>query len=154
MKKTFSFVILLFHFVTIACPDLSGEYYCQTSNNDVTHLKLINEVQRGIISFQYIENHSKEGRWIVDGKLRSLDSSPMDGVSNAKYSAACSDNTLKISMSGELMDFETRIRFEVLMSLDSSKNLIQETSGYLSDGTPLPTVEALCYRSAIAQRKN
>ena len=152
MKKTLILLFLLSSLNTNACPDLTGKYYCQTSNGRVTNLNLSKETQAGIVSFIFIEN-GKEGRWIVDGKLRSLNSSPMDGVSNIKYSASCTSANLFVSMNGDLTELESSILMNVDLSLDDERNLIQQTSGSFSDGTSLPNVVAKCYRESFAERK-
>lgn len=153
MNKNIALLFLIIGFNSNACPDLTGNYFCQTSSGEVTNLDLRKETDNGVISFRFIENKIKEGRWIVDGKLRSLDSSPMDGVSNIKYSASCTSSELLIKMNGDLSDLDTSIKINVGLSIDDNGNLSQSTDGSFSDGTPLPNVVTFCHRSGLAPRK-
>ena len=153
MKKNITLLLLISSLNTIACPDLTGSYVCPTNDGEVSTLKLRRETTNGIVSFIFTENQNKEDRWIVDGKIRSLDSSPMDGVSNLKYSADCNSSELLIKMNGDLADLDTSIKINVELSLDDARNLSQRTSGSFSDGTPLPNAITHCYRNSVAPRK-
>ncbi len=152
MKKYLASIVLLSSMATFACPDLDGLYYCQTSTGEVSQLELQREVNNNVTSYIFKDMQEVEGRWIVDGKLRSLNTSPMDGVSNLKYKASCSADELNLKMIGDLPDFNDKIKMDVSLYLDSSRNLLQKTSGQFSDGTPLPEVVTVCHRGAFAGR--
>ncbi|WP_127718396.1 hypothetical protein [Halobacteriovorax sp. HLS] len=153
MKLIIASTLLLSCMTILACPNLDGLYFCQTSMGEVSQLELQHEVSNGVTSYIFKDMNEIEGRWIVDGKLRSLNSSPMDGVSNLKYRAKCINEELSLYMTGDLPDFNDKIKMNVSLYLDSSKNLVQKTSGQFSDGTPLPEVLTVCHRGSFAKRK-
>jgi hypothetical protein len=146
MKFIVSTFFILSSSIALSCPDLSGRFYCQGSSQQGTLLELNKTIDANeVVTYEFKEN-GNAGSWIVDGLERSLQRSSMDGVTNLKYRAFCSGEVLTVKMTGELQAYSTTIEMITSLNLDSSRNLVQNTSGNLADGTPLPNMEALCHR--------
>lgn len=137
--------LFLISFNSLSCPELSGKYFCQNSNREVTELSLKFRNENQVYIYDFVEA-SRPGSWIVDGQEHRQPVVQMDGVSNLRYVARCTERQLLLSLDGDLNDLSSKISLNISMSLDAQSNLVQETNGMINGSTPLPIIEATCYR--------
>jgi len=153
MKTILTTFIFLTSLNLLACPDLSGSFFCDMGQGEVTKLVISKRVEGKVTTYTFKENQDEEVLWIVDLKEHSFSSSAMDGISNLKYIASCQTESLILKMSGDIVDFNQKIQVRTVLNIGPGQELIQSTSGQFSDGTPIPQARVSCLNSNAAHGK-